>query len=132
MPDDYLMRMNDKTSIFRRATLVTYLFLLLLILLWEGWLAPAPNAPPGIWLMLKSIPLLFPLRGLFRGRDRTYLLTTLLLMFYFADGVVLTYLHWPEGFGWHRSLPYAIAEWVLATACFALALLTIRESARQA
>lgn len=113
-------------SSLRTLAVLVYLGLILLVLLWEGWLAPAPNAPPGIWLMLKAIPLLFPLRGLFRGRQKTYLLATLLLLLYFADGVVLTYLHWQDGLGLRQPLTYAILEWVLATACFTLALLYIK------
>lgn len=112
----------------KRATLGTYLVLLVLIVLWEGWLAPAPNAPPGAWIILKCVPLLLPLRGLLRGQNRTYLLTALLLMLYFIDGVVLTYLNWNTGFAFNRPLPYAIAEWVVSTACFAFALLYIRKS----
>lgn len=111
----------------KRATLGAYLLLLLMILLWEGWLSPAPNAPPGIWIILKCVPLLLPLRGLLRGEKRTYLLTALLLMLYFIDGVVLTYIHWNDGFALDRPLTYAVTEWVIATACFTLALLYIRK-----
>ena len=118
------------TTGLKRATLGTYLALLLLILLWEGWLAPAPNAPPGAWIILKCFPLLIPLRNLLRGRNRTYLLTSLLLMLYFIDGVVLTYLHWDSGLALNRPLPYAVAEWVLSAACFTFALLYIRSSNR--
>ena len=116
------------TTGLKRATLGTYLALLLLILLWEGWLAPAPNAPPGAWIILKCVPLLIPLRNLLRGRNRTYLFTSLLLMLYFIDGVVLTYLHWNTGFVLDRPLPYAVAEWVLSAASFTFALLYIRSS----
>jgi len=112
----------------KRATIGTYLALLLLILLWEGWLAPAPNAPPGAWIILKCVPLLIPLRNLLRGRNRTYLFTALFLMLYFIDGVVLTYLHWNAGFALDRPLPYAVAEWVLSVTCFTFALLYIRSS----
>jgi hypothetical protein len=35
-------------------------------------------------------------------------------------------LHWREGFGVHNVLPYALAEWILATSCFALALVSIK------
>jgi len=112
----------------QRLTIFNYLLLILLILAWEGWLAPAPNAPPGLWLTLKSLPLLIPLRGLLRGNIRTYLLSTLLLLFYFTDGVVLTYLHWQQAFSVHAVLPYAIAEWVLASSCIALALISIKHA----
>ena len=113
---------------FKRATLGTYLALLLLILLWEGWLAPAPNAPPGAWIILKCFPLLIPLRNLLRGRSRTYLFTSLLLMLYFIDGIVLTYLYWNTGFVLDRPLPFAVAEWILSAASFTFALLYIRSS----
>lgn len=122
--------MNLSAPLLKRAALITYFGLIVLIVLWEGWLAPAPNAPPGIWLALKAVPLLFPLRGLLKGRKRTYLLTTLLLMLYFIDGVVLTWLHWEQGFAYHRPLFYAIAEWVLATTCFTLALMYIRKAGK--
>jgi len=118
------------TTDLKRATIGSYLTLLLLIVLWEGWLSPAPNVPPGTWILLKSVPLLLPMRGLLRGLNRTYLLTALLLMLYFIDGVVLTYLHWNTGFKFDRPLPYAIAEWVISTACFTFALLYIRESSK--
>ncbi len=124
--------MNQSKHLIKSLTITHYLALLVLILLWEGWLAPAPNAPPGLWLMLKALPLLLPLRGLFRGKPKTYLLTTLLLMFYFCDGVVLTYLHWSDGFAFDSALPYAIAEWVIAVNCFALALIYIKQAAQPA
>jgi len=119
---------NRSAPVLKRAALIAYFGLIVLVLLWEGWLAPAPNAPPGIWLILKAVPLLVPLRGLLKGRKRTYLLTTLLLMLYFIDGVVLTWLHWGQGFAFNRPLLYAIVEWVLATACFTLALMYIRKA----
>ena len=118
--------MNPSEKTAKNSALAAYLSLLLLVMLWEGWLAPAPNAPPGIWLTLKSIPLLFPIRGLMRGNTRTYLLTTLLLLFYFTDGIVLTYLHWQDGLDLRQPLFYAILEWVLASTCFALALRYIK------
>jgi len=117
-------------STLKSLTLASYVALILLILLWEGWAAPAPNAPPGIWVMLKAIPLLFPLRGLFRGRYRTYLLSTLLLLLYFTDGIVLTYVHWPDGLAWSRPLPYAIAELLISTSCLALALLYVKQAGK--
>ena len=118
-------------STLKSLTLASYVALILLILLWEGWAAPAPNAPPGIWVMLKAIPLLFPLRGLFRGRYRTYLLSTLLLLLYFTDGIVLTYVHWSEGLAWNRPLPYAIGELLIATSCLALALLYVKQAGKR-
>jgi len=113
-------------TFYKRAALVTYLVLLFLILAWEGWLAPAPNAPPGAWIILKCVPLLIPLRNLFRGDKRTYLYTALLLMLYFIDGVILAFIDRNSGLGFDHPLVYANAEWILATFAFSFALLYIR------
>lgn len=93
--------------------LASYLLLILLVLLWEGWLAPAPKAPPGFWLTLKGVLLLLPLFGMLRDRPRSYLWASLLVMFYFMEGVMLIYLHHAETFALHNVLPYALLETVL-------------------
>lgn len=93
--------------------LVNYLLLILLVVLWEGWLAPAPKAPPGFWLTLKAVPLLLPLFGMLRDHLRSYLWASLLLLFYFMEGVMLVYLHHAEAFVLHNVLPYALIETLL-------------------
>jgi uncharacterized membrane protein len=60
--------------------------LLLLEVLWE-WLL-APLHPGGSWLVLKALPLAFVWPGLARGERRTRQVLTLLLLPYFAEGVV--------------------------------------------
>lgn len=60
--------------------------LVLLQLLWETWLAPL--RPGGSWLALKALPLALLWPGLARGRPRTRTVTALLLLLYFAEGVV--------------------------------------------
>ena len=93
--------------------LTIYLLLIFLVLLWEGWLAPAPKAPPGFWLTFKSVLLLLPLFGMLRDRPRSYLWASLLVMFYFMEGVMLIYLHHAEALTLHNVLPYALLETVL-------------------
>lgn len=93
--------------------LASYLLLILLVVSWEGWLAPAPKAPPGFWLTLKGLLLLIPLFGMLRDRPRSYLWASLLVMFYFMEGVMLIYLHRAEAFALHNVLPYALLETVL-------------------
>lgn len=101
------------TKRLQSLALATYLLLILLVLLWEGWLAPAPKAPPGFWLTLKGLLLLMPLFGMLRDRPRSYLWASLLVMFYFMEGVMLIYLHRTEAFALHNVLPYALLETVL-------------------
>lgn len=60
--------------------------LIILCLIWEGWLAPL--RPQGSWLVLKSLPLLFPLFGILRGHRYTYQWSSLFILIYFTEGVV--------------------------------------------
>lgn len=63
--------------------------LILLGLAWELWLAPL--RPGGSWLVLKVLPLLAPLFGILHGRIYTYRWSTLLIWFYFTEGVMRAY-----------------------------------------
>lgn len=60
--------------------------LILLCLAWELWLAPL--RPGGSWLALKALPLLAPLFGVLHGRRYTYQWSSMLVLAYFAEGVV--------------------------------------------
>jgi len=60
--------------------------LLVLCVLWEGWLAPV--RPGGSWLTLKALPLLLPLFGILRGRRYTYQWTSMLSLLYVTEGVL--------------------------------------------
>jgi uncharacterized membrane protein len=60
--------------------------LIALCLAWETWLAPL--RPGGSALMLKVLPLLVPLFGVLRGRRYTYQWSSMLIWFYFTEGVV--------------------------------------------
>jgi uncharacterized membrane protein len=63
--------------------------LIVLGLAWELWLAPL--RPGGSWLVLKVVPLCFPLAGLLRNRMYTYRWLSLVVWIYFTEGVVRAY-----------------------------------------
>jgi uncharacterized membrane protein len=65
------------------ASLIALIFL---CLAWELWLAPL--RPGGSWLVLKTLPLLAPLMGVLKGRRYTYQWAPMLVLAYFAEGVV--------------------------------------------
>jgi uncharacterized membrane protein len=65
------------------ASLIALIFL---CLAWELWLAPL--YPGGSPLVLKTLPLLAPLRGILHGRVYTYRWSTLLIWLYFTEGVM--------------------------------------------
>lgn len=92
--------------------------LILLCLAWELWLAPL--RPGGSWLALKTLPLAAPLPGVLRGRVYTFQWALLLILAYFAEGLVRA---WSET---GVSAQLALAEIVLATAFFASAIFYVR------
>lgn len=60
--------------------------LILISLAWEGWLAPLK--PEGSLLILKAVPLLFPLFGILRGKRYTYQWACMFILIYFTEGAV--------------------------------------------
>jgi uncharacterized membrane protein len=83
--------MNGKARNAYRVAISSYIALIILTLLWEGWLAPAPNAPPGFWLAFKSIPLLIPLFGLLREKPKVFEATAMLILVYFSEGIAVSW-----------------------------------------
>jgi len=118
--------MSAHTQRLQRIALASYLLLILLVVLWEGWLAPAPKAPPGFWLTLKGALLLVPLFGMLRDRPSSYLWASLLVLLYFMEATMLLYLHRTDAFALHSVLPYALLEIVLTLAFIVSAGLYIR------
>jgi uncharacterized membrane protein len=85
--------------------------LALLCLLWELWLAPL--RPGGSFLALKALPLVLPFPGILRGKRYTYQWSSMLILAYFAEGVMRA---WSDA-GLSRQL--AVAEIALSLAFFA-------------
>ena len=99
--------------------------LVVLGLAWELWLAPL--RPGGTVWALKVLPLAFALRGLYLRRMYTYRWTSLLVWFYFTEGVVRA-----TGRGLGDSLPLAVLEIALAVALFTACALHVRMRLRTA
>ena len=95
------------------AALSAYIGLIALTLAWEGWLAPDPHVPPGLWLVAKSLPLLVPLFGLLHGKRYTYAWTSMLVIAYFVEGLVVMTTHRRDAWSLYSPLPYAVIEIVL-------------------
>jgi uncharacterized membrane protein len=103
-----------RRTALQRIALASYLLLILLTVLWEGWFAP--KAPPGFWLTVKSLPLLLPLFGLLHGRPRSYVMASLLLLLYLIEGLVLLWTERRLGFAPGSALPWALLETLLTLA----------------
>jgi len=88
--------------------------LLVLCLAWEMWLAPL--RPGGSLVALKALPLSLPIPGILNGRRYTYQWSSMLILAYFAEGVVRA---WSER---GASQWLAAAEIVLSLGFFASAV----------
>lgn len=65
---------------------ISLVALIALCLAWELLLAPL--RPGGSWLVLKVVPLLFPLRGVFKRDIYTMQWSAMLILLYVAEGIV--------------------------------------------
>jgi len=92
--------------------------LIFLCLAWELWLAPLRAG--GSSLAFKALPLLLPLFGVLGGKRYTYQWASMLILAYFAEGVVRA---WSEH-GAGRML--ALAEIALSLVFFTTAIFIAR------
>ena len=79
--------MNTRTAY--TLSLVFWIALIILTLLWEGWLAPI--APAGLWLAIKSLPLLIPLFGMLHEKRIYFSIAGLLAMPYLTEGLMISW-----------------------------------------
>ncbi len=119
-----------RASYWQWLALTAYVGLIILTLLWEGWLAPAPLMPPGFWLLLKAVPLLFPLFGLLHGKSYTFAWASMLILAYFAEGLTIAF---SKQATWTLSstAPYAVLEAILSLWFFIAAIGYIRRRAHE-
>lgn len=73
-------------KLFHGVAIITLIALIALCVAWETVLAPL--RPGGSWLMLKVLPLLWPLFGVLRGKRYTFQWSSMLILLYFTEGVV--------------------------------------------
>jgi uncharacterized membrane protein len=86
---------SSSVALTRILAVGSLLGLIALGLAWE--LALAPVRPGGSLLALKVLPLCFPLIGLLKNRMYTHRWVTLMVWFYFTEGVVRAYSDKPPG-----------------------------------
>lgn len=108
----------------RRVVLGAYLLLIAVTLAWETWLAP--KSPFGFWLTVKGVPLLVPLYGLLKGRLRSHIGASLLVMLYLTEGLVLIWTERGQSLALHQVLTGALAETLLSIVFIVVAAFWVR------
>ncbi len=119
------MNTSDKAvRLTRTLAVASLLGLIALGMAWELWLAPL--RPGGSWLALKVLPLCIPLAGLLKNRMYTYRWVSLMVWFYFIEGVVRAWGDRAPG-SW-----LALLEVLLCLSLFAACALHVRLRLRNA
>lgn len=77
--------MNNST-IYSYGAISSLIALIALGIASELWLVPL--RPGGSWLVLKVVPLLFALRGVFKRDNYTMQWSSMLILLYFTEGIV--------------------------------------------
>jgi uncharacterized membrane protein len=77
---------ENKIHTLRLIASASLIGLIFLCLFWEAWLAPLRQG--GSNLVLKTLPLMFPLFGILRGKRYTYQWSSMMILIYFTEGVV--------------------------------------------
>jgi uncharacterized membrane protein len=114
----------------RWTALLAYFALTLVVFAWEAWRAPPTPLAPTFWIVLKVTPLIVPLPWLLRAAAYAHVLTSLLLLLYFSEGVAAVYGGIRSGSG--ASVAYGSLEIVLTLVFIAAASVFVRLSFRTA
>jgi len=81
--------MEPMQKVFHRGAIGSLIALIVWCVLWEAVLAPLH--PGGSWMVLKAAPLLIPLHGVIRRDVYTLQWSSMVILLYFAEGVVRGY-----------------------------------------
>ncbi|QNA88957.1 DUF2069 domain-containing protein [Massilia sp. Dwa41.01b] len=106
-------------KIFLGGAIASLLWLIGWLVAWEMWVAPLH--PGGSLLALKALPLLVPLRGVFKRDLYTLQWSSMVILLYFAEGAVRA---WSDRTELSRMM--AMGEVALVCIYFACALLYLR------
>ncbi len=90
----------DITIFWRSLAALGVLGLLVLIIVWNGWLTPVQDSPRSIEIAILVVPLLLFLRKILRGNRDAFIIATLLSFLYALLGI--WYIYSPEEviYGW--------------------------------
>jgi uncharacterized membrane protein len=74
-------------TVWRLLTLVSFFGLMIVIIVWNGWLTPVQYLNRGLEIAILEFPLLFFVRSIINGEREKHIAVTLLSLFYFFIGV---------------------------------------------
>lgn len=99
------------TKHLKAITLISYFSLLFFMPLWLIVLSPSSGLSPALSLVMFTLPLLFPLRGLVKGNPYTYAWSSFIVMIYFLHSLTTLWVS-------PKDIIWALIELILATTMF--------------
>jgi len=112
-----MFKLPDNKNPYQILALAAFIDLFILCVCWEWFLSPL--RPEGSWLILKALPLLLPMRGIWKGNVYTMQWASMLILLYITEGLVRI-----SESGWNFYL--AILEILLATIAFICLLMYLK------
>ncbi|WP_342114641.1 DUF2069 domain-containing protein [Pseudoduganella sp. OTU4001] len=114
---------STKHKLFHWGAIGSLVLLIIWCAAWEMWVSPLK--PGGSWMVLKAVPLLFPLLGVIKRDIYTLQWTSMMILLYFTEGVVR---------GWSdKAMPWlGWGEAAIVVVYFLCAILYVRPYKRAA
>lgn len=84
-PPSFLRSIQEKNVYVLLAT-AAFVDLFILCVFWEWFIAPL--RPGGSWMVLKGLPLLFAIPGIWKGNNYTMQWASMLILIYMTEGLV--------------------------------------------
>ena len=86
MSNEVTLALNTRIQQERMSCVISLVLLIAVCVAWESFLAPLRSG--GSWMVLKTLPLLAILPSILKGRRYTYQYSSMLILFYFTEGVM--------------------------------------------
>ena len=112
-----MLKLPSNKNPYQLLALAAFVDLFILCVCWEWFISPL--RPEGSWLILKALPLLLPMRGIWKGNVYTMQWASMLILIYITEGLVRI-----TESGWNFYL--AILETLLATIAFVCLLMYLK------
>ena len=83
--------MHSRTRTYRNIALISYLLLLMWVITWHTGLRDAQPYSPIFIFLLYVVPLLLPMRGIFKAKPYTHAWANFITLFYIIHGITIAY-----------------------------------------
>ena len=110
-------------DLFKYSSLFSYFALMASLIVWILYAPHSDNFPIASMLLIATVPLLFPLRGMLHSKPYTHAWISFLMLFYFSHGIGEVYS------ATHFSL-YPWLEVIFSGLCFCSSIIFVKLNAK--